>query len=130
MPNETETLMNERRLNELILEALEQAAQMVLTLGKSEGSATNRHSRSDQWLMVIRGNGTAIVNGRRYPLRAAQLFLIEHGDRHEIRNGGNEDLVTLKFYVPPGYAPDGRELPAGKRPRARVIIEAQPLNSH
>src|SRR6476620_4013121 len=91
-----------------------QAAQMVLTPGESEGSAQNRHRGSDQWLLVIRGTGTAIVNGRRYRLAPAALFLIEHEDRHEIRNDGNEDLVTLNFYVPPGYSTDGHELPAGK----------------
>ena len=40
------------------------AAQMVLTPGESEGSSQNRHRGSDQWLLVIRGTGTAIVNGR------------------------------------------------------------------
>ena len=74
----------------------------------------NRHRGSDQWLLVIRGTGSAIVNGRRYRLAPAALFLIEHGDRHEIRNDGNENLVTLNFYVPPGYSADGHELPAGK----------------
>jgi len=91
-----------------------QAAQMVLMPGKSEGSTQNHHRGSDQWLLVIRGTGSAIVNGRRYRLAPAALFLIEHGDRHEIRNDGNEDLVTLNFYVPPGYSADGHELPAGK----------------
>ena len=91
-----------------------QAAQMVLAPGKSEGSDHNRHRGSDQWLLVIRGKGTAIVNGRRYRLAPARLFLIEHGDRHEIRNDGTENLVTLNFYVPPGYSADGNELPAAK----------------
>jgi len=91
-----------------------QAAQMVLTPGKSEGDATNRHAGADQWLFVVRGIGTAIVNRRRYSLRAGSLCLIEHGDRHEIRNDGLTDLVTLNFYVPPGYSSDGRELKAGK----------------
>lgn len=91
-----------------------QAAQMVLPPGESEGDAQNRHRGSDQWLLVIRGTGTATVNGRNYRLAPAALFLIEHGDRHEIRNDGDEDLVTLNFYVPPGYSSDGRELPAGK----------------
>ena len=91
-----------------------QAAQMVLTPGESEGSSQNRHRGSDQWFLVIRGTGTAIVNGRRYRLAPAALFLIEHGDRHEIRNDSDENLVTLNFYVPPGYSSDGHELPAGK----------------
>jgi mannose-6-phosphate isomerase-like protein (cupin superfamily) len=91
-----------------------QAAQMVLAPGKSEGNASNRHSGADQWLFVVSGNGIARINGKSYSLRARSLFLIEHGDRHEIRNSGRARLVTLNFYVPPGYKPDGDELPAGK----------------
>jgi mannose-6-phosphate isomerase-like protein (cupin superfamily) len=91
-----------------------QAAQMVLAPGKSEGNAHNRHSRADQWLFVLRGVGVARINGKAYRLRKGSLFLIEHGDRHEIRNTGRGRLETLNFYVPPGYKPDGNELPAGK----------------
>jgi len=91
-----------------------QAAQMVLAPGKSEGSARNRHSAADQWLFVVQGTGTAIVNGRRHALRSGSLFLIERGDRHEIRNNGAGDLVTLNFYVPRAYTLDGNELAAGK----------------
>ena len=91
-----------------------QAAQMVLAPGKSEGSARNLHSGADQGLFVVEGSGTAVVNGRRYLLRPRSLLLIEHGDRHEIRNDGLQDLLTLNFYVPPAYTIDGNELPAGK----------------
>jgi mannose-6-phosphate isomerase-like protein (cupin superfamily) len=48
------------------------------------------------------------------PLREGSPLLIEHGDRHEIRNNGRARLVTLNFYVPPAYTADGDELPAGK----------------
>jgi mannose-6-phosphate isomerase-like protein (cupin superfamily) len=91
-----------------------QAAKMVLEPGKSEGNAHNRHAGADQWLFVVSGSGTAIVNDRRYPLRAGALLLIEHGDRHEIRNDGKDNLATLNFYVPPAYTRDGDELPPGK----------------
>lgn len=91
-----------------------QAAQMVLAPGKSEGNRDNRHARADQWLFVVSGVGVARINGKRYSLRDGSLFLIEHGDRHEVRNVGRAPLMTLNFYVPPGYKPDGDELPAGK----------------
>ena len=91
-----------------------QAAQMVLEPGKSEGNERNRHAGADQWLFVVSGTGTAIINDERHPLRANALFLIEHGDRHEIRNDGAADLVTLNFYVPPAYTSEGDELPAAK----------------
>ena len=91
-----------------------QAAQMVLEPGKAEGNAKNRHAGADQWLFVLSGSGMATINGRRYPLRPASLLLIEHGDRHEIRNTGRQLLKTLNFYVPPAYTADGGELPPGK----------------
>ena len=108
------TLRFGQGFNVVLGNARSQAAQMVLAPGKSEGNAKNRHSGSDQWLFVIDGTGTAIVNKRRYPLRPGSLFLIEHGDRHAIRNDGTRELTTLNFYVPPGYTKDGDELPAGK----------------
>ena len=91
-----------------------QAAQMVLEPGKAEGNPLNRHEGADQWLFVLSGTGVATINGRRHPLRAMTLLLIEHGDRHEIRNTGRRLLKTLNFYVPPAYTSDGDELPAGE----------------
>ena len=91
-----------------------QAAQMVLEPGKAEGNPKNRHEGADQWLFVVSGTGRATINGRRYPLGPMSLLLIEHGDRHEIRNTGRTLLKTLNFYVPPAYTNDGDELPAGK----------------
>src|ERR1044071_4532193 len=91
-----------------------QAAQMVIEPGDAEGHAGNRHSGADQWLFVVSGSGTATINGRRYAMGPSTLLLIEHGDRHEIRNTGKGLLKTLNFYVPPAYNAEGDELPAGK----------------
>ena len=91
-----------------------QAAEMVLDPGDCEGGPDNRHRGADQWLFVVSGTGTATVNGRRYPLRAGSLVLIERGDTHEIRNSGRSLLRTLNFYVPPAYRSDGEELPPGR----------------
>ncbi len=88
---------------------------MVLAPGASEGGPDNRHRGADQWLYVIEGKGTAIVNRRRLPIVAGTLLVIERGDRHEIRNTGRVLLKTLNIYAPPAYSKDGNELPAGKR---------------
>jgi mannose-6-phosphate isomerase-like protein (cupin superfamily) len=87
---------------------------MVIQPGDAEGSAKNRHAGADQWLFVVAGRGTATINGRRYRLSPSTLLLIEHGDRHEIRNTGRAPLETLNFYVPPAYRADGEGLPAAK----------------
>jgi mannose-6-phosphate isomerase-like protein (cupin superfamily) len=91
-----------------------QAAAMVLAPGDCEGGPRNRHRGADQWLYVLSGTGTAIVNGKPYGLRAGSLLLIERGDLHEIRNTGRTPLRTLNVYVPPAYTSDGDELPRGR----------------
>src|SRR5918992_5567278 len=88
-----------------------QAAEMVLGRGDCEGGPDNRHRGADQWLFVLSGAGTATVNGKRYPLRAGSLLLIERGDAHEIRSSGRGRLRTLNVYVPPAYTAGGEELP-------------------
>jgi mannose-6-phosphate isomerase-like protein (cupin superfamily) len=92
-----------------------QAAEMVIAPGDAEGDARNRHRGADQWLFVVSGTGVATVNGRRHPIRAGTLILIERGDEHEIRNTGRAPLRTLNVYVPPAYDTDESELPAGRR---------------
>ncbi|HVE77979.1 MAG TPA: cupin domain-containing protein, partial [Gemmatimonadaceae bacterium] len=80
-----------------------QAATMVLGPGDCEGGPDNRHRGADQWLYVLSGSGLATIGGRRQPLRAGTLLLIERGTTHEIRNTGRTPLKTLSVYVPPAY---------------------------
>ena len=99
-----------------------QAAEMVLAPGETEGGPDSRHRGSDQWLYVLSGTRAAIVNGKRYPLRAGTLIVIEKGDTHEIRNTGRAPLKTLNLYVPPAYTGDGEPLPRG---RSRCCSDAR-----
>lgn len=94
--------------------ARSQAAEMVLSPGETEGGPDNTHRGADQWMFVVDGSGTAIVNGHRYPLRPGTLLLIEQGDRHEVRAEGFSPLKTLNIYVPPAYRNEETELPAGR----------------
>jgi len=92
-----------------------QGAVKVLPKGGCEGGPDNRHRGADQWLMVISGTGAATINGRKVPLRAGSMVLIERGDRHEIRNTGRSLLKTVSVYVLPAYTAAGDELEAGKK---------------
>ena len=91
-----------------------QAATMVLEPGDCEGGPDNRHRGSDQWLYVLAGRGTAVVAGRRQPLRPGTLLLIERGTNHEVRNDGRTPLKTFNLYVPPAYTSAGDPLPRGR----------------
>jgi mannose-6-phosphate isomerase-like protein (cupin superfamily) len=92
-----------------------EAAEMVIAPGKTEGDPANRHRGADQWLFVVAGTGTAVINDKRHPLRQNMLILIERGDRHQILNTGPGLLRTLNVYVPPAYTKHGDTLPEGKR---------------
>jgi len=92
-----------------------QAAEMVLAPGDSEGGPDNRHRGADQWLFVVSGTGIATVEGRRVPLKAGTLLVIERRERHEVRNTGRTLLKTLNFYYPPAFDADGNPVGAGKR---------------
>lgn len=92
-----------------------QAAEMVIEPGDGEGGPDNKHQGADQWLFVVEGEGTAIINEKKYRLSAGTLLLIEAGDLHEIKNSGSGLLKTLNFYDPPAYDAKGNRLPAGKK---------------
>jgi mannose-6-phosphate isomerase-like protein (cupin superfamily) len=98
-----------------------QSAEMVIAPGDSEGGPDNRHRGSDQWLFVVGGEGVAIVqpgdadgDRRQVALRAGTLLVIEHGERHEIRNDGDAPLRTLNFYTPPAFDHEGDPVGPGK----------------
>src|SRR5262245_46175252 len=69
-----------------------QAAEMVLAPGETEGGPDNCHRGADQRLYVLTGTGVAAVGGKRYPLKAGTLLLIERGDAHEISDTGRGAL--------------------------------------
>ena len=92
-----------------------QVAEMVIPAGDQEGDPTNRHKTADQWLFVVSGTGNAVVNGKSIRLKPGTLLLIEHKDRHEVKNTGRGPLKTVNFYYPRAYTKSGRELPAAKR---------------
>jgi mannose-6-phosphate isomerase-like protein (cupin superfamily) len=79
-----------------------QAAEMVIPPGDSEGGPNNKHS-GDQWLYVVEGTATAIINGTKHVSPKGTLLFIENGARHEIKNNSKKKLKTLNFYSPPQY---------------------------
>ncbi len=80
-----------------------QAATMVLAPGTSTGGPDNRHPESDQWLYVISGRGSAVVEGSEHALDAGSLLLIEAGESHEIKSEGDRPLETFSIYAPKVY---------------------------
>lgn len=79
-----------------------EVATMVIEPGDKEGGPDNKH-KADQWLYVLSGAGTAIVEGHTISLHEGVLLEIEAGERHEIKNTGDALLKTMNFYAPVVY---------------------------
>jgi mannose-6-phosphate isomerase-like protein (cupin superfamily) len=85
-----------------------QAAVMTLKPGESSSERVeNEHPRAEQWLFVVSGSGEARVGRKRLRLSRGGLLLIPEGTPHRITNTGRGRLVTLNFYAPPAYTPEG-----------------------
>lgn len=82
--------------------ARSEAATMVLAPGESSRAGFNTHG-GDQWLLVLAGEGRAVIGDRTVEITAGSLVLIEAGEPHRIENAGEQPLETLNFYAPPEY---------------------------
>jgi oxalate decarboxylase/phosphoglucose isomerase-like protein (cupin superfamily) len=86
---------------------------MTLKPGKaSDEEVTNEHPRSEQWLFVVSGIGSATVISvggrcRMLKLKTGTVVAIEKGESHQICNAGRKPLRTINFYCPPAYTSDG-----------------------
>ena len=107
------------RFQVLLASRSAQCAKMTLRPGaSSDEDVSNEHPKSEQWVYVVSGTGRAtIIQGkvrRHVKLVPGSVLLIEKRELHQIRNSGSRPLVTINFYVPPAYMPDGEpKLPKG-----------------
>jgi mannose-6-phosphate isomerase-like protein (cupin superfamily) len=89
-----------------------QAAIMTLRgRSASDDLPNNEHARSEQWLFVVSGTGTATLiskgaRRRTVKLRPGSLLIIEKGDLHQIKHAGRGELRTINCYSPPAYRTD------------------------
>jgi len=79
-------------------------AEIVIRPGGS--SARHRHVRSEETYYVLRGKGRLVVDGHTHNVGAGDTCLIEPGERHQIFNELEEDLVLLAVSAPPWVAED------------------------
>jgi mannose-6-phosphate isomerase-like protein (cupin superfamily) len=82
---------------------LSEAATMVIPSHEAAGGGDTFHEASDQWILILAGTGTAVVERREIKLTRGTLLLVEAGETHEVRNTGTAPLEMLTFYAPPAY---------------------------
>ncbi len=63
------------------------------------------HDDTDQAIVVVQGEGEAIVDDEREDVRPGHLVLVGCGTKHNVRNTGSEDLKLYTIYSSPEHEP-------------------------
>ena len=81
-----------------------QIVTMCIPVGEDIGEQV--HPSVDQILIVIDGEGEAILNGQTQKVKEHDLIFVPAGVTHNIRNTDDEELRLFTAYAPPEH-PDG-----------------------
>jgi mannose-6-phosphate isomerase-like protein (cupin superfamily) len=80
---------------------------VVMTLQPGEEIGMERHDDRDQFVRVEAGEGEAILNGERHPLRDGSAVVVPAGTNHNFVNTSRSEALRLyTIYSPPEH-PDG-----------------------
>lgn len=80
---------------------------VVMTLQAGEDIGQETHAGTDQFIRVEDGEGEAILDGERHPLRDGVAVVIPAGTEHNVVNTSpTEPLHLYTIYSPPEH-PDG-----------------------
>lgn len=60
----------------------------------------NSHVAADELFYVLHGEGVAVCEGRRFPVRKGSSFLVRAGAEHVVENTGATPLYCLTTMVP------------------------------
>jgi mannose-6-phosphate isomerase-like protein (cupin superfamily) len=83
---------------------LSQLVLMAIPAGEEIGEET--HEGIDQVLAFVAGEGEAVIEGERLPVRAGSVVVVPSGTRHNFTATGAEALKLYTIYTPPEH-PDG-----------------------
>ena len=78
---------------------------VTMTLQEGEEIGEEVHE-GDQVLYFADGEGEAVLDGERSPVRAGSLAFVVAGTRHNFVNTGSGPLRLITIYAPPEH-PDG-----------------------
>ena len=79
---------------------------VLMSLKPKEDIHMEVHKDHDQFIVVIKGTGIAIIEGKIYKLKDGIGLIIPAGSRHQIINNGKNKLKLYTIYSPPEH-PDG-----------------------
>lgn len=95
---------NENFRQVLFTTELSQLVLMAIPAGEEIGEET--HEGIDQVLAFVAGEGEAVIEGERIPVRAGSVVVVPSGTLHNFVATGGASLKLYTVYTPPEH-PDG-----------------------
>ena len=83
-----------------------QVAVMKLGPGQSTGEEPEDHKKSDQVLLVIEGQLSAVIDGKRSLMKVGDVVTIPPRTKHKFTNRSDWPAITFNIYSPPEYSAD------------------------
>ena len=79
---------------------------VLMSIPMSGDIGMETHEKTDQVLVIVAGEGKAILNGQESPIAKHDIIFVPAGTEHNFVNTGDEDLKLYTLYAPPNH-PDG-----------------------
>jgi len=76
---------------------------VLMSLNKGQEIGEEMHPDTDQFIRIEKGNGVAILNGKKFDLRIDSFINIPKGTVHNIINTGKTPLKLYTIYSPPHH---------------------------
>jgi mannose-1-phosphate guanylyltransferase/mannose-6-phosphate isomerase len=91
-----------------VLHTTEKSQTAVMTL-KPRGESSeemNVHQKSDQVVLVVKGEIEAEIGETKRKLKTGDTCIIPAGTPHRLNNPGDQPATTFNVYTPPEYSRD------------------------
>lgn len=85
----------------------ERSQLVVMSVPPGESIGQERHPHVEQTLVIVRGSGEAVLDGRRTRVGEGDVIVVTPGTEHNLENTGETPLQVFTTYVPPNHI-DGR----------------------
>jgi mannose-6-phosphate isomerase-like protein (cupin superfamily) len=91
-----------------VLQTTKRSQTAVMKLGSRQatGEEPEAHENSDQVLLLVAGELSAEIGGKRFRMKAGDVVIIPPRVKHKFTNHGDQPAVTFNVYSPPEYPAD------------------------
>lgn len=96
-------LARENEFFRRVLFTTERSQLVLMSIPAGEEIGEEVHEGIDQMLAFVEGEGEAVLENKRTPVRAGSVVVVPGGTRHNFINKGQAPLKLYTVYTPPEH---------------------------